>query len=115
MGPVIGAAALTLIPEMMHDLEKYRLTVYACLILLTLCFLPNGIMGVVGRLGKRRPHVRDMPAERDDDISTLPRTAGASLKVEAVSRSFGGLRALSDVSFSVEAASIHALIGPNGS
>jgi branched-chain amino acid transport system ATP-binding protein len=36
------------------------------------------------------------------------------LKVEAVSKSFGGLQALSDISFEVLPGSIHALIGPNG-
>ncbi len=37
-----------------------------------------------------------------------------SLRVENVSRSFGGVRALDDVSFFVEPGTIHGLIGPNG-
>jgi branched-chain amino acid transport system ATP-binding protein len=36
------------------------------------------------------------------------------LKVESVSKSFGGLQALNDVSFEVAPATIHAVIGPNG-
>jgi branched-chain amino acid transport system ATP-binding protein len=36
------------------------------------------------------------------------------LSVEAVSKVFGGFRAVDDVSFGVEEGSIHALIGPNG-
>jgi ABC-type branched-subunit amino acid transport system ATPase component len=44
----------------------------------------------------------------------LPAATGAALQIENVSRAFGGLVALSDVSFRVEAGSIHALIGPNG-
>jgi branched-chain amino acid transport system ATP-binding protein len=36
------------------------------------------------------------------------------LKVEAVSKSFGGIQALYDVSFEVPSASIYAIIGPNG-
>ena len=45
LGPVIGAAVLMLLPEMLHDFDKYRLIVYGCFILLTLYFLPNGVMG----------------------------------------------------------------------
>lgn len=36
------------------------------------------------------------------------------LEVDALSREFGGLRAVDDLSFSVEAGTIHAVIGPNG-
>ena len=36
------------------------------------------------------------------------------LVIEDVSRSFGGVRALDDVSFVVEPGTIHGLIGPNG-
>jgi len=41
-------------------------------------------------------------------------TAAPILKVDALSLSFGGLRALSGVSFDVQDGSITALIGPNG-
>ena len=37
------------------------------------------------------------------------------LEFEKISRSFGGVRALWEVSFVVEAATIHGIIGPNGS
>jgi branched-chain amino acid transport system permease protein len=37
-----------------------------------------------------------------------------NLKVENISRSFGGLQALQSVRFEVEPGSIHGLIGPNG-
>jgi len=41
-------------------------------------------------------------------------TAGASLELDNVSKSFGGLQALRSVSFRIAPGSIHALIGPNG-
>ena len=37
------------------------------------------------------------------------------LEFEKISRSFGGLNALTEVSFGLEAGTIHGLIGPNGS
>lgn len=36
------------------------------------------------------------------------------LKVDSISKSFGGLKALNDISFEVKEGTIHALIGPNG-
>jgi ABC-type branched-subunit amino acid transport system ATPase component len=39
----------------------------------------------------------------------------ALLEVSSLKRSFGGIEAVADVSFDVEAGSIHGLIGPNGS
>ena len=40
--------------------------------------------------------------------------ASAALRLQSVSKTFGGLRAVSDVSFSVPEGSIFGLIGPNG-
>jgi len=40
--------------------------------------------------------------------------SGARLDLDGVGKSFRGLRAVHDVSFSVPAGAIHALIGPNG-
>jgi branched-chain amino acid transport system permease protein len=114
LGPVIGAGVLMLLPEMLHDFDKYRLIVYACMILLTLYYLPNGVMGLVARPGKSQGASREQAQRSDGMGATLPVTSGATLQIENVSRSFGGLAALSKVSFRVEAGTIHALIGPNG-
>ena len=40
--------------------------------------------------------------------------SGAQLALAGIGKSFRGLRAVHDVSFSVPAGAIHALIGPNG-
>jgi len=120
MGPVIGAAVLTLLPEMLHDFDKFRLIVYGVFILLTLYFLPTGVMGVFERGGRRTRLTAPSDAEASvapGDWSRKPLelvAAGASLELDGVSRAFGGLKALRGVSLRVEAGSIHALIGPNG-
>jgi branched-chain amino acid transport system permease protein len=111
LGPVIGAAVLTLLPELLHDLEKYRLIVYGGFILVTLYFLPNGVMGLFSRRG--RTFLGDAAISATSG-SELPRTDGAELKLRSVAKRFGGLRALHELNLHVERGSIHALIGPNG-
>lgn len=114
LGPVIGAAVLIMLPEMLHDFDHYRLIVYACLILITLYFLPRGVMGVLERTKPVKTIRLEATARRKHGADALSSISGASLQIDALSRSFGGLVALSNVSLEIRAGSIHALIGPNG-
>jgi branched-chain amino acid transport system ATP-binding protein len=47
-------------------------------------------------------------------MSALPHHTEIALSAREISRSFGGVQAIRDVSFEVEAGTIAALIGPNG-
>jgi branched-chain amino acid transport system ATP-binding protein/branched-chain amino acid transport system permease protein len=114
LGPLIGASVLILLPEMLHSFDKYRLIVFGCMILLTLYFLPRGIMGLFARPKVPPGPPSAGPEHGDERIARLQPVSGAELHIERVSRSFGGLVALSDVTFHIAAGSIHALIGPNG-
>ncbi len=54
-GSVIGAIALTLLPEMLRGVQEYADFVYAALLLLFLMALPHGLVGLPSMLRRRAP------------------------------------------------------------
>ena len=81
---------------------------------MTLYFLPRGVMGLLTHKARAERQGHDRKAPLVEAFVALPRTTGAELQIEDLSRSFGGLVALSNVGFRVAGGTIHALIGPNG-
>jgi len=117
LGPVVGTTVLVVLPEMLHEFAKYRLIVYGGILLFALYFLPRGLVGemlqrAIGRRerGPGKPYV----ALKSETTQNVFEVRGGSLYIEHVSRSFGKLLALNDVSLRVERGTIHAVIGPNG-
>ena len=54
-GSVAGAAALTLLPELLRGVKEYGDVVYGAILLGSLLFMPRGLVGLAERLRKRRP------------------------------------------------------------
>ncbi len=119
-GAAIGIALILgpseLFPSAFDWLEQYQLVAWGPIALLVVFRAPDGVAGALTRL----MHRARVPAAAE--ASTLPvlHPPGASagetmLTVRGIGKSFGGLRALHDVSLEVRTGTIHALIGPNGS
>jgi ABC-type branched-subunit amino acid transport system ATPase component/ABC-type branched-subunit amino acid transport system permease subunit len=153
-GPLVGSIALVLLPELIRAFTDYRLLLYGSLLLLSVYFLPRGLVGAFARtrgigpaaagaggaaggpLGPRpgrgpggppaappapaaagpRGHVFEQPAlaSARREAGREPVSASVVLQLTAVTKSFGGVRAVHDVSLSVRSGTIHSLIGPNG-
>jgi ABC-type branched-subunit amino acid transport system ATPase component/ABC-type branched-subunit amino acid transport system permease subunit len=128
-GPVAGSLALTILPELLTRLLDYRLILYGTLLLVSIYWLPEGVIGKLSRGRRPRtaaPHSTLSPEGRGRPEGVpLPHrgrgqgegATGAErslLTASGVSLSFGGVAALSDVGLTVEMRSVHALIGPNG-
>ena len=124
IGPVVGATVLTLLPELLHDFDRIRLIVYGVFILVTLYFLPNGVAGI---LRHRTNTVLDLvgaggkdavPAAAVATAEAEPTETAASapplLEIQRISKAFGGLTALNNVSLALRPGEVHAVIGPNG-
>jgi branched-chain amino acid transport system ATP-binding protein len=139
-GPLVGAVALVLLPELIRQFAEYRLILYGSLLLLSVYFLPRGVVGALAPRTHRSPsgrddaeappdgeaHAREGSASRGLRDPREPRGAAVSeetpdghgeppaLALEAVSRRFGGVVAVADVTLAVRRGTVHSLIGPNG-
>ena len=120
-GPLFGATLLTLVPELLHGAEQYRLLIFSVLILVTLFYLPHGVAGLLPvRLGQRAPDSDTGLGNPDVGRATLALqqpardVQGPVVSIRGISKSFGGIVALNDVDLAIAPGTVHALIGPNG-
>jgi ABC-type branched-subunit amino acid transport system ATPase component/ABC-type branched-subunit amino acid transport system permease subunit len=115
-GPVAGSLVLTLLPEFLTGLVDYRLILYGLLLLVSMYWLPTGLIGALA--GKRTAWFAAKPEAAGSDTSPAPTSDPPAphtlLDVTGVGIAFGGVAALSDVSVQVPSRGIHAIIGPNG-
>ena len=113
-GPLVGTAILTYLPLRYANLAEYNLIIYGVVLLLTLAFLPEGILGTVRRVLARYLQPRLPQPARDWTSPTRVATGEPLMVLDNVTKNFGGLRAVDAVSTNVMPNTIHALIGPNG-
>ena len=114
LGPLVGAAVVVLLPEVLSFLAEYRLLFVGLLLLFVLRLAPEGVVGVVERL-LVRPGPGTPPRGLRDVESFLGAGQGAGgLSVGNLSVSFGGVRALSQVAFDARPTEVTSVIGPNG-
>ncbi|MBL6617615.1 MAG: ATP-binding cassette domain-containing protein [Reyranella sp.] len=112
MGAVLGAVLAVGLPELLRELQGAWLLAYAVATLAVVLWAPEGLAGLIDRLrGARRPP--PVPPGLPDIVPPVP--GAQRLTVDGVSKSFGGVQALADVSLLVDRGEIVGLIGPNGS
>ena len=119
-GPLVGATALVLLPELIRQFLEYRLMLYGLLLLLSVYFLPRGVVGALARRREARPVAGGVPsfdealARRGAPGREHAGDEPVMVALEGVTKAFGGLRAVADVTLRVGAATVHSVIGPNG-
>ncbi len=107
MGAVLGAALAVCLPELFRGLEGAWLLAYAAATLAVVLWAPQGLAGLIDR--SAAPPVPALP----DHVA--PVRGPRRLMLDRVSKRFGGIEALLDVSLTLERGEIVGLIGPNGS
>lgn len=135
-GAVLGAAILTVLREALRTLlprffragasAEYEIIIFGLLLAAVVIFAPGGVWPFVIRLlglGHLRFSARPgstaqppPPAPPVPVTSTGDQANGGTplLAVEHLTKRFGGLMAVNDLSFSVRPGEIYALMGPNG-
>lgn len=124
-GPIVGAAIVVPLSDLLNaalGAVKPGLSglVYGAIVVAIVLFAPEGLIWRLRALLPRR-RTTVVPLAGEDEIaaaSTLfarPVTpGGVALAVRGLSRSYGGLQALSTVEFDVADGELLGIIGPNG-
>ena len=121
-GPLLGTIITLSIAEVIASLYDVSLLVYGAILLVVLLLFPEGAIGILRRiatmLGWHKPVAAITAiAQGAPAISGTPRSrpaAETALEIVGLSKSYAGVKALRDVTISVQAGTVHALIGPNG-
>ncbi len=124
LGPAIGALFFILFRELFSIWTGNWLLWFGLVFVAFVLYSPGGLVGIWATLSKRwwPPPEESAAMSRRKIYEGLPLPAflrpkaleGTVLDVRGVSKSFGGIRAVSNASLTVGAGEIHALIGPNG-
>ena len=107
MGAVLGAAVAVCLPELFRGLQGSWLLAYAAATLVVVLWAPNGLAGLLDMPTPRLPPM--MPGR------IAPVLGPQRLVLDRITKRFGGVDALVDVSFRLDRGEIVGLIGPNGS
>jgi len=129
-GPVIGAAVLIPLSEILHaelgnQVHGIHGVVFGLAIIAMILYAPEGLLPRLRDAWRRRSGAGDQSAaEAARRTIQLPDVAAGAerppigdrsvLKVSDLSRAFGGLKAVSNVSFEVRQGEVLGIIGPNG-
>ena len=103
-----------LLPKLIGTSGSYEVIVFGIALVMMLKYLPDGLWSFVERRLPRAPRVNDWADAPALPEKSKPRHGDLVLEVQAIRKEFGGLVAVNDISFNIQAGQIMGLIGPNG-
>jgi ABC-type branched-subunit amino acid transport system ATPase component/ABC-type branched-subunit amino acid transport system permease subunit len=120
-GALLGAIVITSLRTVLQDVlplitsraGNLEIVVYGCLFILLLQHARGGLFGLLRQYFGSATRVRQ-PGNSDLPRRNLPARGTPLLRVDGLTKTFGGLVAVDRVDFEVNAGEVLGLIGPNG-
>lgn len=72
LGPIVGGVLLTLLPELLREVNEFRQLVYGLLLILIIMFFPEGVVGTIKSQGWVRRVRRRLPGTGVTAVSDEP-------------------------------------------
>ena len=126
-GAVLGSSVITIsnqwlrdwLPQVVGQAGNYETIVFGVLMIVILQRAPDGlwpalVRATIGRSGSREPRREFAPQPSSLGREVAVRNGEMLLDVQSVTKRFGGLVAVDQVTLNVRAGEIVTLIGPNG-
>lgn len=121
-GAIIGAALLTMLKEWLKDIlprfisqsGNYEIVVFGLLTILMLHRTREGLVPYVAALLPTEKPTLPRPTAPPLPTRAQPQRGEPLLEVKGLTKRFGALAAVSDLSFDMRAGEVLGLIGPNG-
>ena len=119
IAPMVAMGILVAGGFMVENTESWRKAIFALMLFSVVVGLPDGIMGFaaqyLARLFGIKPAALPVASLLDDVLPVNSEEMGVLLQLKNLKRYFGGVKAVDDVSISIQKGHVHGLIGPNGS
>jgi branched-chain amino acid transport system permease protein len=103
-----------LLPKLIGTSGSYEVIVFGIVLVLVLKYLPDGVWSLVGRFLPKPKRVEDWHEAAALPERSKPVLGETVLEVKNIRKQFGGLTAVNNIGFSIQAGQIVGLIGPNG-
>jgi len=68
-GSLLGAAALTVVPELLRPLQEYRMFLFGAVLIVMMLFRPQGLLGGVRPAEEMRPQTERIRQEEDEVLA----------------------------------------------
>jgi branched-chain amino acid transport system permease protein len=119
LAPIIATFTLVAGSFLATHIEDWRKAIFALMLFSVVVGLPEGLMGfasaALARLFRVAPPELPPPAPLDVVLPARAPDGSVLLRLDRLSRHFGGVRAVDGIDLTVKTGTIHGLIGPNGS